>query len=167
MGGGGEIFVLDMGEPVRIVDLARKLIFLSGLDPETIPITFTGVRPGEKLYEETNGLDEDTLPTSHPKIHVFAGNTIPWVEFDREQARLRRACARRDVGAVVRILARLVPEYTPSPELLARVDGAAAWDMAVGPDRVDGVTPSRSVVQGLRRAATRRARPSRPMATPP
>src|SRR5262249_46046785 len=68
-GEGGEIFVLDMGKPIRIVDLARKLIELSGLKPmEDIPIEFIGLRPGEKLFEEINYKSEDIVPTNHPKI---------------------------------------------------------------------------------------------------
>ena len=70
MGNGGEIFVLEMGEPVRIVDLARDLIRLSGLPEDSIEICFTGVRPGEKLYEELYFDDEETLPTSHPKLRA-------------------------------------------------------------------------------------------------
>ena len=70
MGRGGEIFVLEMGEPVRIVDLARDLIRLSGLPENAIDITFTGIRPGEKLYEELYFDDEQTLPTSHPKVRA-------------------------------------------------------------------------------------------------
>ena len=69
-GRGGEIFVLDMGEPVRIVDLARDMIRLSGLIRDRIAIVFTGLRPGEKLYEETIDAEEATLPTPHPKLHV-------------------------------------------------------------------------------------------------
>ena len=70
MGKGGEIFVLDMGQPVRIVDLARDLVRLSGLHLDDIEIVFTGLRPGEKLYEELYFEDEKMLPTPHPKLFV-------------------------------------------------------------------------------------------------
>src|SRR5206468_2318377 len=72
IGQGGEIFVLDMGSPVRILDLARELIRRNGLRPETdIEIRFSGIRPGEKLYEELACDDEQTRPTGHPKIRVW------------------------------------------------------------------------------------------------
>lgn len=70
MGQGGEIFVLDMGEPVKIVDLAKELIRLSGLHEDDIRIEFTGLRPGEKLYEEVLADNEKTLPTPHPKLRI-------------------------------------------------------------------------------------------------
>ena len=71
MGKGGEIFVLDMGQPVKIVDLARDLIRLSGLVPgEDIEITFSGVRPGEKLYEELASVGENVSKTRHPKVLI-------------------------------------------------------------------------------------------------
>jgi len=74
MGRGGETFVLNMGSPVRIVDLARQLILLSGLNPgEDIRIEFTGIRPGEKLCKELQLSDERALATSHEKISIFAG----------------------------------------------------------------------------------------------
>lgn len=80
MGAGGEVFVLDMGEPVRIMDLARDLIRLSGFEPDVdIPILFTGMRPGEKLYEELLTAEEGTLATSHQRIFVApaSGAEIP------------------------------------------------------------------------------------------
>jgi FlaA1/EpsC-like NDP-sugar epimerase len=70
MGRGGEIFVLDMGEPVKIVDLARDMIRLSGLSENEIRIVFTGPRAGEKLYEEPLAADENSLPTPHPKLRI-------------------------------------------------------------------------------------------------
>src|SRR5438874_13279082 len=78
MGKCGEIFLLDMGQPVKIVDLARNLILLSGLRPDRdIRIEFTGVRPGEKLYEELCTIEENTVPTYHEKIKIFSGNGVP------------------------------------------------------------------------------------------
>ena len=70
MGTAGQIFVLDMGEPVKIVDLARQLIRLSGYSEADIKIEFTGLRPGEKLFEELLTDSEHTLPTPHPKLHI-------------------------------------------------------------------------------------------------
>src|SRR5207244_6707558 len=77
MGNGGEIFVLEMGDPVRIVDLARDMIRLSGLSEEDVRIEFTGLRPGEKLYEELLSDRESTLPTPHPKLRIARAGEAP------------------------------------------------------------------------------------------
>jgi FlaA1/EpsC-like NDP-sugar epimerase len=119
MGHGGEIFVLDMGQPIRIVDLARHLILLSGLRPnEDIKIQFTGMRPGEKLYEELSALNEDTVGTYHEKIKIFCGATIESSTMQEHLAQIQIACRERNLDDLVLILKAVVPEYNPSSELL-------------------------------------------------
>jgi len=112
-GRGGEILVLDMGEPVRIVDLARDMIKLSGADPSRIAVVFTGLRPGEKLYEEPLAMEEATKPTPHPKLRVaqardadaFAvGQMVTWCESDRAA----------DDAEVRARLKTWIPEYVPA-----------------------------------------------------
>jgi hypothetical protein len=121
MGQGEEIFVLDMGEPVRIVDLARNLIRLSGLRPDVdIAIEFTGVRPGEKLYEELNHIHEDTLPTRHEKVMIFAGNGLPYIGLEPYLDALRGCCKHRDLMGMVVTFKELIPDYNPSSEVLRR-----------------------------------------------
>lgn len=121
MGKGGEIFVLDMGEPVKIVDLAAKLALLSGFKPgEDIGIEYTGVRPGEKLYEELSAYEEDTLPTPHSKIRVFAGRTMPGDALRIALDHLRMAVRAGYARGVVLALKELVPGYHPSNYLLRR-----------------------------------------------
>lgn len=112
MGSGGEIFVFDMGEPVKIVDLATKMIRLYGLTPnEDIEITYTGLRPGEKLYEELLSDNARTLPTHHEKIMISKDQRIPFSEIDRLTGSLIRAALQRDKMEVVEMLKTIVPEY--------------------------------------------------------
>ena len=112
MGKGGEIFVLDMGEPVKIVDLAKDLIRLSGMDEDEIRIEFTGLRPGEKLYEELLADNEHTLPTPHPKLRIARAREVDvaWLENLLDWVGSR---ATQDDAEVKRALAQWVPEYTP------------------------------------------------------
>jgi FlaA1/EpsC-like NDP-sugar epimerase len=101
-GAGGEIFVLEMGEPVRILDLARKMVLLSGLRPDIdIPIVFSGTRPGEKLYEEVKALEENTSTTPHSQIRVFSGPSASRAFLRRTLEELERATGERDAASVV------------------------------------------------------------------
>jgi FlaA1/EpsC-like NDP-sugar epimerase len=119
MGHGGEIFVLDMGQPVKILDLATNLILLSGFRPgEDIRIEFTGIRPGEKLYEELHAFDETTLPTPHEKIKIFAANGLPPGGMEPHLDTLLRICASRDSRRLLLELKDLIPDYNPSSQLL-------------------------------------------------
>jgi FlaA1/EpsC-like NDP-sugar epimerase len=119
---GGEIFVLDMGKQVRIVDLAINLILLSGLRPhEDIGLQFTGIRPGEKLYEELSCSDESTVPTFHEKILIYRGPVLAADEMQRRLNSIRRYCAERDARKLFLELKRVVPDYNPSGDILSRL----------------------------------------------
>jgi FlaA1/EpsC-like NDP-sugar epimerase len=119
MGQGGEIFVLDMGESVRIEDLATNLIILSGLRPgEDIRIEYTGVRPGEKLYEELHLDTEHTCATHHPRIQVFAGHRLSPQQVAERVRMIEEIIRMRDVGALVDFCVRSVPDYRPSRFIL-------------------------------------------------
>ena len=120
IGQGGEIFVLDMGAQVRIVDLAMELIRRNGLRPhEDIAIRFTGIRPGEKLYEELAGDDEQTCPTAHEKIRVWKLPTADGEEVARGIAQLSNAAATGSSRAAVAALAECVPEYQSAANRVA------------------------------------------------
>jgi FlaA1/EpsC-like NDP-sugar epimerase len=115
MGRGGEIFILDMGEPVKIVDLARDLVRLSGFTPdEDIAITFTGIRPGEKLFEELTFDAEKAAKTRHPKI--FVGNLRPhaWPHVERCLERMHQLTDGSSPERIRAAFLELVPEYRPT-----------------------------------------------------
>jgi FlaA1/EpsC-like NDP-sugar epimerase len=116
LGRGGEVFVFDMGQPVPIVDLARAMIRLAGLRPdEDIAITFSGVRPGEKIAEELVRSDECYRPTAHPRIFAatVAGRSIP-PDLERLVAMLEDAATTDDRGELPAAFQRIVPDYIPA-----------------------------------------------------
>ncbi|GHD53954.1 NDP-sugar epimerase, includes UDP-GlcNAc-inverting 4,6-dehydratase FlaA1 and capsular polysaccharide biosynthesis protein EpsC [Marinobacter persicus] len=123
MGQGGEVFVLDMGEPVKIVDLARKMIHLMGLDEKDehnpdgdIEIVFSGLRPGEKLYEELL-IGNDPQGTAHPRIMMAREVSLPWEELEPLLARFTQASHNFDCQAVVDLLQKARTAYTPSSDM--------------------------------------------------
>lgn len=124
LGSSNEIFVLDMGAPVRILDLAERLVRLMGMVPhQDIAIEFSGLRPGEKLYEELNMNWEEVSPTAHPRIAVFKDASVSARDPRLDLQALRAACAHRNAPAALSMLQNLVPDYTPSHEIRA----AVAW----------------------------------------
>ncbi len=124
MAKGGDVFVLDMGQPVRIIDLARRMVELSGLtvkDDEhpkgDIAIEVTGLRPGEKLYEELL-IGDDPKPTQHSRIMKAHEEFIPWAEFEAKLRSLELALNVNDVGVVRLMLQQLVAGYLPNDDIV-------------------------------------------------
>jgi FlaA1/EpsC-like NDP-sugar epimerase len=118
MGNGGEIYVFDMGKPVKIIDLAKQMIRLSGFIPfEDIDIVYTGLRPGEKLYEELLADKENTLPTHHQKILIAKAS----YNFDSEKlillSNLQNQISNNNVLKSIELLKELVPEFIPLTEI--------------------------------------------------
>ena len=116
IGKDGEIFLLEMGKPIKIVQMAKDLIRLSGLEPEVdIPIVYSGLRPGEKLYEELQLLNEQKVTTSHNKIMVLKESTsiVPWTIFKQSIASLISAAKGLDADKIQSILKQAVPTYKP------------------------------------------------------
>ena len=113
-GTGGEIFVLDMGKPVKIVDLARQMIELSGLKPdEDIQIEFIGIRPGEKLFEEISRHGESFVPTTHPKILRFVSSPVDLGQIQKTLRQLRSNLFQLEPDQLKLLLKEAVPEYDP------------------------------------------------------
>ena len=132
MARGGEVFVLDMGEPVRIADLARSMIRLSGLTEKTdaepmgdIEVKAVGLRPGEKLFEELL-IGDDVVPSGHPRIMCARERHIEPALLDKMIQSLRQACTSNDTDSMLRQIRNLVPEYRPADEVNAEASAALA-----------------------------------------
>ncbi len=124
MAKGGDVFVLDMGQPVKIIDLARRMVELSGLmvkdeqHPDgDIAIEISGLRPGEKLYEELL-IGDNPKPTQHPRIMKAHEDFIPWAEFEPKLSALELALNVNDVGVIRLMLQQLVAGYSPSDDIV-------------------------------------------------
>jgi FlaA1/EpsC-like NDP-sugar epimerase len=120
MGIGGDVFVLDMGESIKIMDMAKKMIELSGLTVKDeqnpngdIPIKITGLRPGEKLYEELL-IGSNVSKTSHPRIMRAEEKFFPWPEFEKAVREFQKACQSQDRSKVIDLIKAWVVEYQPT-----------------------------------------------------
>lgn len=115
MGRRGEVFVLDMGAPMKIAELARQMIELSGLRPETdIPIIYTGLRPGEKMFEELRLDGEEFVATAHPKVLCFTAAPAGLPELRARLEEMERRAAGGSATEIKSAIRQLVPEYTPA-----------------------------------------------------
>ena len=146
MATGGEVFVLDMGEPIKIVDLARLMIQLSGLDERDvdnptgdIEIVYSGLRPGEKLYEELL-IGTNATATEHPRIMRSGEPHLPMADLVRELAALEAAMTARDAPALQAILRRTVEGYSPSQTPPAPLAAKPTVE-SIGHDNDDAVKP--------------------------
>ena len=123
MGQGGEVFVFDMGESVKIIDLAKKMITLSGLRVDKdIEIKYTGLRPGEKLYEELLNNDENTLPTHHPKILIAEVNTPSYAFMEVATNDLNHLLSNGNNNAIVAKIKEIIPEYKSNNSVFETLD---------------------------------------------
>ncbi len=123
MGKGGEIFLFDMGDPVKIIDLATKMIRLSGLEPnKDILIKEVGLRPGEKLYEEMLNNEENTLPTYHPKIMLARVRPNERQQIQQELDELRTLISQGDDFKLVAKMKEMVPEYRSENSIFCKLD---------------------------------------------
>lgn len=123
MGKGGEIFVFDMGEPVKILDLAKRMIKLSGFEPNLdIKIIYTGLRPGEKLYEELLSDDAKTLATHNEKILISKDPNMEFEDIEKYTNQIVKAALRREKIQVVQILKEIVPEFKSNNSIYEVLD---------------------------------------------
>ncbi len=147
MSGGGDVFLLDMGEPVRIADLARRMVELSGLtvrdanEPDgDIELEITGLRPGEKLYEELL-IGDDPQPTGHPRIMQAKEDFLPWSELSKRLSALEAALDENDIPLARALLEKLVSGYAPSSEVVDLVYRERGTDLAIDRPDLDNAVP--------------------------
>ena len=169
MGRGGETFVLDMGQPIRIVDLARTMVRLSGYTEADIPIAFTGLRPGEKLFEELLADNEKTLPTPHAKLRVSRPIDPPGTSWDISVKRWLESPGPVGDAEVRQMLTLWVPEYKPAP-LYPPVATPGASPAALPPAAETQAAPDASTTKApsatTAATATAPATPRQPVSTP-
>jgi len=123
MGEGGEVFIFDMGESVKIINLAKKMITLSGMRVgRDIEIKFTGLRPGEKLYEELLNTDENTLPTHHPKILIAKLNVPSYTYMDTQMKLIQDVLVLGDNNELVSKIKEVIPEYKSNNSIFEKLD---------------------------------------------
>ena len=123
MGKGGEIFVFDMGESIKIVDLARKMILLLGMvEGKDINIIYTGLRPGEKLYEELLANTENTLPTHHDQILIGKVRKYDFEEVDTIITELIKTFDTQNNELIVQRMKELVPEFKSNNSIFQKLD---------------------------------------------
>lgn len=123
MGKGGEIFIFDMGKSVKIVDLAKKMIKLSGLElGKDISIQFTGLRPGEKLYEELFNCDESTIPTYHSRILIAKVREYKWEEIKPVFDEIEHLCREENDDEIVKLMKKTIPEYKSQSSVFSKYD---------------------------------------------
>jgi len=123
LGNGGEVFVLDMGKPVKIIDLAEDLIRLSGLKPyEDIDINIIGLRPGEKLYEELLVKNEKSIPTKHERIFINDLELVESKKLINKVEMLKKAAAQSDRNQIITILVSLLNNYQPQRDNITKIN---------------------------------------------
>ena len=165
MGRGGETFVLDMGQPIRIVDLARTMVRLSGYTEADIPIAFTGLRPGEKLFEELLADNEKTLPTPHAKLRVSRPIDPPGTSWDISVKRWLESPGPVGDAEVRQMLTLWVPEYKPAP-LYPPVATPGANPAALPPATETKPAPDAGATKAPSTTAATTATPRQPVSAP-
>ena len=123
MGNGSEVYVFDMGQPVKVVDLAKKMIQLSGFEEgKDIKITFTGLRPGEKLYEELLNDNENTIPTHHQKILKATVPASPYTEMEIAMNEIKNLLENDSSTAIIKKIKFYVPEFLSNNSVFEKLD---------------------------------------------